>query len=53
MLIQKLSVMNFLNRQKNIAIARGRIANAVGRELAEVIFTSRVTEANNLVIKRE
>lgn len=39
------------NAKKNISIARNRIANAVGCEPENVIFTSGATEANNLIIK--
>lgn len=39
------------NAKKNILLARQRIANSVGCDSDNVIFTSGATEANNLIIK--
>lgn len=39
------------NAKKDVALARQRIAQAVGCESDEVVFTSGATEANNLMLK--
>lgn len=39
------------NAKENVKLARNRIANALGCNQDEVVFTSGATEANNLFIK--